>query len=168
MKINISGLLSLINEYDRKINTLSFNVKREVYDVSTQELDGTVNVIEKNKEDFTRDLREFEDAVSKLTRLKTILYEKNNSYHLSDGRTIQSAIVDNCNLRRLENIYTSILDCRSSKTRCSEVNNSYFQCKDINYDALEIRDKLDTIKEKIQSTDLEISKLNSEMFEIDL
>ena len=167
MKINISGLMSLINEYDRKINTLSFNVKREVYDISTQELDGTVTVIEKNKEDFTRDLREFENAVSKLTRLKTILYEKNNSYHF-DGRTIQSAIVDNCNLRRLESIYTSILENRNSKMRCTEVNNSYFQCKDINYDTLEIRDKLDAIKGKIQTTDLEISKLNSEMFEIDL
>lgn len=52
--------------------------------------------------------------------------------------------------------------------RCTEVNNSYFQCKDINYDTLEIRDKLDAIKGKIQTTDLEISKLNSEMFEIDL
>lgn len=97
MKINISGLMSLISEYDKKINSLSSDVSRGVYNVSIQELNGTVNVIEDNKEEFTRNLKELEDDVSKLTKLKAILYEKNNSYRLSDGRTIQSAIVDNCN-----------------------------------------------------------------------
>ena len=168
MKINISGLMSLISEYDKKINSLSSDVSRGVYNVSIQELNGTVNVIEDNKEEFTRNLKELEDDVSKLTKLKAILYEKNNSYHLSDGRTIQSAIVDNCNLRYLEKVYDSILKCHSSKTRCSEVNNSYFECKDINFDSLEIKDKVLEIRKKIQETDLEISKLNSQIFEIDL
>ena len=43
---------------------------------------------DENKENFTRDMTELEDKIFKLTQLKTILYKKNNSFHLSDGRTI--------------------------------------------------------------------------------
>ena len=168
MKINISGLMSMISEYDKQINALSFKIKNEVYSVSIQELNGTVNVIDENKEDFTRNMTELEDKIFKLTQLKTILYKKNNSFHLSDGRTIQSAIVDNSNLSFLENNYDYILNFRSTKTRCTEVNNSYFECKNINFDTEEIRKKLEDIKDKIQQTDLEISKLNSQIFEINI
>ena len=88
MKINISGLMSMISEYDKQINALSFKIKNEVYSVSIQELNGTVNVIDENKENFTRNMTELEDKIFKLTQLKTILYKKNNSFHLSYGRTI--------------------------------------------------------------------------------
>ena len=168
MKINISGLMSMISEYDKQINSLSYNVKKEVYDVSIQELNGTVNMIEENNAEFTRDMKELEETISKLTKLKTILYEKNNSYRLNDGRTIQSAIVDNSNLRFLVNVYNDILKYRSSKTRCTEVNNSYFECKNINFDIQELRERVENIKKQIQETDLEISKLNSQIFEIDI
>ena len=80
MKINISGLMSMISEYDKQINALSFKIKNEVYSVSIQELNGTVNVIDENKENFTRNMTELEDKIFKLTQLKTILYKKNNSF----------------------------------------------------------------------------------------
>jgi len=168
MKINISSLMSMISEYDKELSLLSVNLKKGVYNVSVQELDGTVNVIEDNKEAFVNDMKKFEEMVSKLTKLKTILYEKNNSFHLSDGRTIQSAIVDNSNLRFLVNTYDAILKYKSSKTRCTEVNNSYFECKNINFDIEEVRKKLEDAKAKIQETDLEISKLNARIFDIEL
>ena len=78
MKINISGLMSMISEYDKQINALSFKIKNEVYSVSIQELNGTVNVIDENKENFTRNMTELEDKIFKLTQLNTILY-KNKS-----------------------------------------------------------------------------------------
>lgn len=168
MKINISSLMSMISEYDKEVSLLSVSLKKEVYNVSVQELNGTINVIEDNKEAFVRDMEKFEKMVFKLTKLKTILYEKNNSFHLSDGRTIQSAIVDNSNLRFLVNIYDAILKYKSSKTRCTEVNNSYFECKDVNFDLEEVRKKLEDVKSKIQQTDLEISKLNARVFDIAL
>lgn len=168
MKINIAGLMSMISEYDKEINGLSSSLKKEVYNVSTQELDKTVTVIEDYKDDFVRDMKKLEELTHALTKLKTILYEKNNSFHLSDGRTIQSAIVDNSNLRFLANTYEAILKYRSSKVRCTEVNNSYFECKDVNFDIQEIREKLEKVKEKIHITDLEISKLNARVFDIDI
>ena len=56
----------MISEYDKELTTLSYNLKKEVYNVSTQELNGTVTVIEDYKEDFVRDLEQLENLVSTL------------------------------------------------------------------------------------------------------
>ena len=45
-------------------------------------------------------MKEQEDILKKISKLKATLYEKNNSFKLSDGRTIQDAIIDNTYLRR--------------------------------------------------------------------
>ena len=111
-------------------------------------------------------MKELEEGISYLTKLKTILYEKNNSFKLTDGRTIQEAIVDNTNLRKLKNVYETLLLSKNSKRRVTEVNNSYFECRTINFDLNDIREKLVTLDKKIQETDFEISKLNSLEFEI--
>ena len=55
MKINISGLMSMISEYDKELTTLSYNLKKEVYNVSTQELNGTVTVTIANNSGNTKD-----------------------------------------------------------------------------------------------------------------
>ena len=96
------------------------------------------------------------------------LYEKNNSFKLSDGRTIQDAIIDNTYLRRLKSSYDNMLKYKDSKKRITEVNNSYFDCYEVNYDSDEIRKKSKELEKQIQRTDFEISKLNSIEFEISL
>lgn len=125
-----------------------------------------INIIEDNKSEFDLNLKELEEIVLQISKLKTVLYEKNNSFKLKDGRTIQQAIVDNNNLRKLKTTYEQLLLSRNSKKRVTEVNNSYFECKTINYNINEIRKRLDEISEKIQKTDFEISKLNSIEFEV--
>lgn len=104
--------------------------------------------------------------INELSRLKTILYEKNNQFKLNDGRSIQQAIVDNTNLRKLKTVYEQLLLLKNSKKRVTEVNNSYFECKTVNFNSKQIREKLEKIDNKIQETDFEISKLNSVEFEI--
>lgn len=96
----------------------------------------------------------------KITKIKSIIYEKNNTLRLPDGRTIQEAIVDNTNLREMKSLYDTLLDKRNSKRRVTEVNNSYFKCKTLNYDIEEIKNERELIENKIQNTDFEISKLN--------
>ena len=85
---------------------------------------------------------------------------------LSDGRTIQQAIVDNNYLKRMKAAYEQLIYIKSSKKRCSEVTNSYFECKSVNFDIDLIRKRLSEIDKIIQDTDFEISKLNSIEFEI--
>ena len=166
MKTNIASLMSLITEEEKALNNRIYTIKDNAISVSVEELDGRINIIEDNKEAFTEDLKEIENSIDKISRLKAILYEKNNQFKLSDGRCIQQAIVDNNNLRRLKSSYEQLLSCKNSKRRITEVNNSYFECKTINFEPTVLKAKLDEIDKKIQKTDFEISKLNSVEFKI--
>lgn len=166
MKTNISALMSLISEEERYLNCRSYTIKGYAINTSVEELDGRINVVEDNKEAFDLDLKEIERSANELSRLKAILYEKNNEFKLNDGRSIQQAIVDNTNLRKLKSTYEQLLLLKNSKKRVTEVNNSYFECKTVNFDSNQLRQKLEEIDNKIQKTDFEISKLNSVEFEI--
>lgn len=168
MKINLSSLMCLIDENERQYSSLFFALKKHVLNTSIQELNGTTNVVEDNKKDFQEELAEVERLSKEITKLKSILYEKNNSFKLSDGRTIQSAIVENSNLRKLKDNLQTLLNYRNLKQRVTEVNNSYFQIQEINYNQEEIKSQIQQLDLKIRNTDFEISKLNSIEFDIDL
>ncbi len=166
MKINISALMSLITEEEKCLNSRSYSIKGYAINTSVEELDGRMNIIEDNKEAFDLDLKEIERSANELSRLKTILYEKNNQFKLDDGRNIQQAIVDNTNLRKLKSTYEQLLLLKNSKRRVTEVNNSYFECETVNFDSSQLKERLEEIDKAIQKTDFEISKLNSIEFEI--
>lgn len=166
MKTNISTLMNLISEEEKNLNNLSYTIREYAINTSVEELDGRINIIEDNKEAFNLDLEEIEKSAKELSRLKTILYEKNNQFKLTDGRTIQQAIVDNTNLRKLKTSYEQLLLFKNSKKRVTEVNNSYFECKTVNFDSKKLKKRLEEIDNEIQKTDFEISKLNSTEFEI--
>ena len=61
-----------------------------------------------------------------------------------------------------------MLNYRNLKQRVTEVNNSYFQIQEINYNQEEIKSQIQQLDAKIRSTDFEISKLNSIEFDIEL
>ena len=168
MKINLSSLMCLIDENEKSYSSLFFALKKHVLNTSIQELNGTTNIVEDNKKDFQEELTEVEGLSKEITKLKSILYEKNNSFKLSDGRTIQSAIVENSNLRKLKDNLQTLLNYRNLKQRVTEVNNSYFQIQEINYNQEEIKSQIQQLDAKIRSTDFEISKLNSIEFDIEL
>ena len=168
MKTNITQLMNLISEYERQLQDVGYDIRSHVINTSIIELDGKVNIVEDNKEVFNDQLEVIEELSNKISLLKGILYEKNNTFKLSDGRTIQTAIVENTVLRRLKSIYESIIVFRNSKKRVSEINFPYFECKEVNYDSNDIKSKINEIDSKLQQTDFEISKLNSLEFEISL
>ena len=68
----------------------------------------------------------------------------------------------------MKTTFEGIINYRNVKKRVTEVNNSYFECKTLNFDVNKIKDELNVIDSKIQQTDFEISKLNSIEFEIDI
>ncbi len=160
--------MGLINENEKQYSSLFFSLKNHVFNTSIQELDGTTNIVEDNKNDFKEELAEVNRLSKEITKLKSILYEKNNSFKLTDGRTIQSAIVENSNLRKLKNNLQVLLNYRNLKQRVTEVNNSYFQIQEINYNQEEIKSQIQELDEKIRNTDFEISKLNCIEFDINL
>lgn len=166
MKTNISAIMNLITEEEKYLNSRIYTIKGYAINTSVEELDGRTNVIEDNKEAFDLDMEELERSAKELSRLKTILYEKNNQFKLTDGRSIQQAIVDNANLRKLKSVYEQLLLLKNSKKRVTEVHNSYFECRTVNFDSKELKKRLDEIDKEIQKTDFEISRLNSAEFEI--
>ena len=168
MKLNISSLMNIISIEENKLSNYNSYLLTRVYSTSILELNGNVNVIENYKDEFNDTLDELIETVNKITKLKTILYEKNNLFKLSDGRTIQDAITQNTYLRRVKFIYDSILAYRDVTKRVTEVNNSYFEVKKVNFDVDDIKKKQEEISKIIQDTDFEISKLNSIEFEIDI
>ena len=154
MKTNISALMSLISEEERYLNSRLYTIQKYAINTSVEELDGKINIIEDNKEEFERDLKELERSLSELFKLKTILYEKNNQFKLSDNRNIQQAIVDNNNLRKLKSLYEQLLLLKNTKKRVTEVNNSYFECKTLNFDSKQIRERLEEIEKKYKTQTL--------------
>lgn len=168
MKTNISELMNIIADEEKKFVNITSYIEERIFNETIIELDGRVNVIKDYKKDFEEAMKEQEDILKKISKLKATLYEKNNSFKLSDGRTIQDAIIDNTYLRRLKSSYDNMLKYKNSKKRITEVNNSYFDCYDVNYDSDEIRKKSKELEKQIQRTDFEISKLNSIEFEISL
>ncbi len=166
MKTNISALMNLISEVEKNLNSKIYSIEDYALNISIEELDGKVNLVEDNKEIFNLNLKEIEKASKELSRLKAILYEKNNEFKLSDGRTIQQAIVDNTNLRKLKTTYENLLLLKNTKKRVTEVNNSYFESKTLNFDQNKLKKRLEEIDSEIQKTDFEISKLNSVEFSI--
>lgn len=166
MKTNISALMNLISEVEKNLSSKIYSIEDYALNISIEELDGKVNLVEDNKEIFNLNLEEIEKASKGLSRLKAILYEKNNEFKLSDGRTIQQAIVDNTNLRKLKTTYENLLLLKNIKKRVTEVNNSYFESKTLNFDQNKLKKRLEEIDSEIQKTDFEISKLNSVEFSI--
>lgn len=168
MKTNLSNLMNIVSEEERKFAEYGCEVSEYAYNTSIQELDGKVNVIEDYEEDFKKKFKEYKNIEERITSIKSIIYEKNNTFKLPDGRNIQEAIVDNTNLRKMKSLYNSLLSKRSSKRRVTEVNNSYFECKTLNYNIEEIKKESELIEKRIQETDFEISKLNSIEFEVEI
>lgn len=157
--------MNKINEEENNLNTLMTNIKEHLYSISIKELDGSETVLENYKQDLDEELKALETSYQLLTKLKKFQFIKNNSLKLNDGRTIQQAISDNNYLRKLKNFYNSIVNNRSTKQRITEVNNSYFECRNLNYDVKEIRNKIEKITQEIETTEFEISKLNSIEFD---
>ncbi len=165
MKLNLTTLMNKINEEESNLNTLMSNIKEHLYSTSIKELDGSETVLENYKQDLNEELNSLETSYQLLTKLKKFQFIKNNSLKLNDGRTIQQAISDNNYLRKLKNFYNSIVNNRSTKQRITEVNNSYFECRNLNYDVKEIKNKIEKITQEIETTEFEISKLNSIEFD---
>ena len=107
MKTNLSNLMNIANDEERKFTEYGYALKEYVYSISTQELDGTINVIEDRKEDFETAFKNYNESQQKLTKMKVI--------------------------------YNALLTKKNTKQRITEVHNSYFESKTINFDSKKLQ-----------------------------
>ena len=115
MKTNLSNLMQIVSEEEKKFSNYGYNLRNYAYNTSIQELDGTTNVTEDYKQDFNDVYKELKISQEKIIKIKKAIYEKNNQFKLTDGRTIQEAIVENTILRKMKNYYESLLEKRNTK-----------------------------------------------------
>lgn len=59
MKTNLSNLMTIVVDEEKKFSSYSYEIKEYSYNTSTQELDGTVNIIEDYKDDFKKAFEEY-------------------------------------------------------------------------------------------------------------
>ena len=76
MKINLSSLMSLIEEKEKQYISLFYSLREHVFNTTIQELNGTTNIIEDNKKDFQEEYLEVQKLTKEITSLKTILKKK--------------------------------------------------------------------------------------------
>ena len=62
MKTNLSSLMNVVAEEERKFSEYGGNVNEYAYNTSIQELDGKVNVVEDYTEDFKRTFEEYKNT----------------------------------------------------------------------------------------------------------
>ena len=95
MKTNLANLMSIVSEEEKQFSSYGWSLRTFAYNTSIQELDGKINITEDYKKDFEKIYEELKKSQEKIIKIKTAIYEKNNQFKLSDGRTIQEAIVEN-------------------------------------------------------------------------
>ena len=147
-------------------NFVSFEVTNYIYKCYKMvSVKGRVNIMKTNISTLMNLISEKERNLNN----KTFIIKNlaiNTSVEELDGRVniIEDNKIDfDCNLSEIESY---ISELSKFKAILYEKNNSYFECKTLNFDMNEIRNKLLEMDKKIQDTDFEISKLNSIEFEI--
>lgn len=166
MKTNLVDLMSRVSQLESEYSDMAYTLRSQSMNIRIIELDGKSQMLEEYP-DFEDDFEEFCELGDEITRLKGIIFEKNNSLMLKNGDTIQKTLVDIKNKRKQLELVKQLAKQTPSKRRTSETNNSYFTSKELAYD----KDKMDNLQEKltkeILNLEFEISQLNSIMFEID-
>lgn len=168
MKTNITNLMGLVSEYERKLNILTVGLREHVYTITIKELDGTENIIEDYNEDFKTEYDEYLNISNQIIKIKQIIYSKNNELKLPDGNSIQDALVEVSLLRKRSYLLEELCAFKSTNRRVTEVNNSYFECKSLNFDAKSLKEEKEKLDTRIREIEFEISKLNSLEFEIEI
>lgn len=167
MKTNLVDLMSRISQLEREYNELSLELRSHCMNIKVIELNGSEQVLEEYP-DFIEKFKKYMELSDTISKLKGILYEKNNSLTLSTGMTIQQALVFIQNNRNNLELIKILAKKNPVKYRTTETNNSYFTAKELAYDKRYMEQTEQELKTIIQRTELEISQLNSQMFEIEI
>lgn len=165
MKTNLVDLMSKVSQLESEFTELSYELQNQSMNVTVIELDGQSQDLEFYpyfKDDFDR----YIELGNEITKLKGIIFERNNSLKLKNGNTIQKTIAEIQNKRKVLNLVKRLAKQNPSKKRTSETNNSYFTSRELAYDKDMMVDLQNKLTTEIQDLELEISQLNAETFEI--
>ena len=165
MITNLSNLMADVSRLERQFSRL---VKRlDYYNMNEKAIDlNHKEMVLVEYPNFEKDLAQAAELQNEISRLRGIIYEKNNSYILSTGKSIQASIADLTSKRTLLSLYDDLLEKSPSKERVTEVNNSYYLSKELAFNKDNLQEKREILENEISQMEFEISKFNSETFEV--
>ncbi len=166
MKTNLVDLMSENSKLEKEVQELYLDLRRNNMNEDAIELDGNKQNLKDNS-DFMEKYKEFNEKLRKINAIKAILFTKNNSLLLSNGSTIQAALVEISNKKKVIDLINILLRLKPSKERITEVNNSYFLSSTLAFKSDYMKKEKERLEEEIKKLEFEISQLNSQTFEID-
>ena len=168
MKTNLINLMSLVKEEEAKLkdNCYLLGIYKENKNTIEVKEPFHREELENHSKKFKDIYNEILDLEMEIAKNKSIIFEKNNSLKLPNGDTIQKTLNIINNKKMILKSLESIKDTKTKKERVTEVNNSYYVETTPSFDVEEINTKINYLKVEILDLEFEISKLNSQEFEI--
>ena len=166
MTTNLTSVMARISMLTNEFYSLQSIIRMTAFSTKAIELTGNEQILEAHPE-FNDMFTKMLETATEITKLKGVIAKKNIEFKLEDGRTIQEALADIAMSRRIIDTLTNLSTLNNSKRRVTETNNSYFECKELNFNKEDIIAQLEVLKETTEKTEYEISKLNAIDFEIE-
>ena len=107
MKTNLVDLMSRVSQLESEYSDMAYTLRSQSMNVRIIELDGKDQMLEEYP-DFEDDFEEFRELGDEITRLKGIIFEKNNSLTLKNGDTIQKTLIDIKNPKGLIDVFNNL------------------------------------------------------------
>ena len=117
-----------------------------------------MDLIEEGKNGYLFD--DENELFEKIQRAKQLIAKKNIEYKLPNGDSIADSLITINLLRKKQYLLENLLNEKSSKRRVTEVNNSYFEAKSVNFDADAMREVYDKIHDLASAYGLIEGNLN--------
>lgn len=167
MKTNLINLMTLVKEQEMEFKDscyllASYSKNRNAIEVTNQQTE----FLEDNTQIFSETMNKILKLEREINKNKAIIFEKNNSLTLPNGDTIQKTLNIISNKKILLRNLEPLVKITTKKERVTEVNNSYWIKTFPAFDMTCIKLTIDQLKSDILGLEFEISKLNSEEFEI--
>ena len=165
MKTNLLDLMSKVSELNKEFQALYYDLRSNNKNIKIIELDKTEQILEDHS-DFNEKLKDFFYLGEEIARLQGIIYEKNNEFKTQNNQTINMILMSLRSKRQELNLLDTLVRQNNLKERTSETNNSYFTSYELVYDKEQMQQKKLALQQEIQDLELELSQLNSKLFEI--
>lgn len=166
MKVNLVGLMSEISLRMKEYHLLEWQLESNNTKETAIELNKTETIM-KDNEHFMEDYDKMLNLSKKIAYYKGIIAQKNATSILKNNKNIAENLIYLSYLRKNLEIINRLLIIEESTKRVTETNNSYFVNTKPAFSMITMKEEKDRMENEIKEIELEISQINSEMFEIE-
>lgn len=160
--LSLNNLILLINQGEKELDTLKYDVLRNSIITQDVELNGDKTVL-KEVENFDTLMEKYNDNLLKLNNYRNILTQSNSTVKLSCGITIIEAIDKVKFLNKKLRLLEDLCNKTESKRRMYDGagGSSYYREDKFNFDIDKIKSEKDKINKQIADLEADIQNTNA-------